>query len=607
MKKELYTIILIITFLTMTPFVYSQNETSQKSDKTIRIGNTEYYLHTITKGETAYSLSKIYGITTEILYENNPDAVSGLRVGETLQIPVVSTKTTPPSILPNKPEDKKQYIFHQVKQGETVYSISKNYGISIDSLLSNNKKIVNNHIVIGDTLIIPSYKNVYDFIEYRTTKRESLIDIANLFQISLQELKQRNPRLGNHVSKNEVVFIPIQKKTANIPSVQPTSSSQTETPTITSNQPSNLQKSKDSVCIGNLDTQKRYTVALILPFSANKSVGILSSGTKKNPKTESSSLKYIAFYQGVVLALDSLSEKGLNIRLNVYDVNNEYEMDRLLEKSEMRMTDLIIGIIYTDAFKKIADFSNQYNIPLINVASSRNDILQGYPNVAKIAPDENAVSHVAPRIISENQNPNVLIIRRNQTTHTKNVEELKTLYPHYREFLSEGKGMSAALSSLDSHRPNFVFMFSENTTGILDIMRVFDEKRKQYDVTLVGYPNWNNIGELDYRYAHNTKLHFIVPQVVNYKEQSIKDFVSTFRSRFNNDPNMLAFQGYDIAYNFLFALGTFGINCFECFDRVSHHFLSTGEIIFNNTPGNGYNNQYWNVYTVKDYEIVRLP
>ena len=501
------------------------------------------------------------------------------------------------------------YIYHVVKQGETVYSISKNYGIRIDSLLSNNKKIVNYHIAVGDTLVVPSYKNVYDFIEYRPEKKESLADIANRFQISLQELKQRNPHLGNNVAKNDVVFIPIQKKTSDTSSEQTKSPSQPEK-TVSSDVVLDLLKSKDSVCTGKWDTKKKYTVALILPFSANKSIAALSSANKKNisTKSEPASIKYISFYYGVVLALDSLAEKGLNIRLNVYDVNNNtQEMERLLEKPEMQTTDLIIGIIYAEVFKKIADFSNQYNIPLINVASPRNDILQGYPNVAKMVPDENTVSHAAPRILSENENANILIVRKNTTTHSKNAEELKMLYPHYQEFLSEGKSMSAVVSLLDSYKPNFVFMFSSNTTEILDVMRIFDEKRKQYDVTLVGYPNWNNIEKLDYNYAHNLKLHFIVPHVVDYNDQHVKDFIYMFRTRFNSDPNMLAFQGYDIAYNFLSAMGMFGRNCFECFDQIPHRFLSTGEIIFDHTSGNGYNNQYWDIYTVREYEIVRIP
>ena len=599
---------------------YSQNEMYQKSDSIISVDGKEYYHHTVQKGETAYSLSKMYEIAIETLYEHNLNAVYGLRTGEPLLIPIsgepllIPISEEPllipiptsdePSYTPTvvKPEDTEAYLFHVVKRGETVYSISKNYGVRIDSLLSNNKKIVDNQISIGDTLIIPTYKQLYDFIEYRTVKKEPLVDIANRFQVPLKELKERNPHLGNNVAKNDVVLIPIQKSS---PDITPNPEKSTETPELFPE----LTKPKDIACIGEWDTKKKYTVALILPFSASKLTSVLSEGAKKKARTkiDAPSLKYLYFYQGVTLALDSLAARGLNICLNVYDINTKTETEQLLEKYEMQKTDLIICAVAAEAFKKVADFSKQHDIPVVNIASQRNDILQGYPNVAKIVPEDKAIRHAAQQILPENGSSNILIVRKNATAYSSNVESLKALYPHHTEFLSEGKGMSSALSSLDAHKPNFVFMFSENTPEILDLMRVLDEKRKQYDITLIGFPNWNAIEKLDYRYAHNLKLHFIVPQVVDYKEPKVQEFVSTFRARFNNDPDLSAFQGYDIAYNFLDALGMFGSSCLACFNHLPHHFLSTGDIILNDTPGNGYNNQYWSIYTMQEYEIVRMP
>ena len=613
----------MILFLLYALSAYSQNEMYQKSDSIISVDGKEYYHHTVQKGETAYSLSKMYEIAIETLYEHNPNAVYGLRTGEPLLIPIlgepllISTSEEPllipipisdePSYTPTvvKPEDTEAYLFHVVKRGETVYSISKNYGVRIDSLLSNNKKIVDNQLSIGDTLIIPTYKQLYDFIEYRAEKKESLMDIANRFQLSLKELKARNPHLGNNVAKNDIVLIPVQKIS---PQPENPSTPATETPVPSSSETfPELTKSKDTVCHGEWDTEKKYTVALILPFSASKLASVLSEGAKKKARTkiDAPSLKYLYFYQGVTLALDSLAARGLNICLNVYDINTKTETEQLLEKYEMQKTDLIICAVAAEAFKKVADFSKQHDIPVVNIASQRNDILQGYPNVAKIVPEDKAVRHAAQQILPENGNSNILIIRKNATAYSNNVESLKTLYPHHTEFLSEGKGMSSALSSLDAHKPNFVFMFSENTPEILDLMRVLDEKRKQYDITLIGFPNWNAIEKLDYRYAQNLKLHFIVPQVVDYKETKVQEFISLFRARFNNDPDLSAFQGYDIAYNFLDALGMFGISCLACFNHRPHHFLSTGDIILNDIPGNGYNNQYWNIYTVQEYEVVK--
>jgi LysM repeat protein len=602
--KSLRIIIWGVIFLTLTQFVYSQQESKEL-----------YIFHQVKKGETYYSIAQKYNVKVADIRAANPDLTDILPENASLRIPqdqkllldIKNQQQTPQKdeISPAAPEKKTEpeQTYHVVKQGETVFSISKNYGVSIDSLLANNKKIVNNRIIVGETLKIPSYKNLYDFIEYRAEKKEPLVDIANRFQISLKELKKRNTHLGNNVSKNEVVFIPIQKKMQDAPSQPDKPSGKTETPSSTEILQDLLQ-SEEPVCIGGWDTKKKFTVALILPFSSEK---IPTNVKKQNLKQLNvNDFKSVPFYNGVVVALDDLKEKGLSVRLNVYDVISNTQMEQLLEKSEMKTTDLIIGMIPATAFKKIADFSNQHNIPLINVASSNNDILKGYPNVAKIVPDEFSICHTTHQILPENKNANILIVRRDTSLFSKSVAELKAVCPNYKEFLNGGKGMSSALTFLDSHRPNYVFMFSKNTPEILDLMRVFDEKRKQYDITLVGYPTWNAIPELDYRYAHNLKLHFIVPQVVDYNEQNVKDFVSTFRERFNSEPNMSAFQGYDITYNFLSALGTFGNNCLECFNHIPHHFLSTGDIILNNTPANGYNNQYWNVYTVKEYEVVRV-
>jgi hypothetical protein len=87
--------------------------------------------------------------------------------------------------------------------------------------------------------------------------------------------------------------------------------------------------------------------------------------------------------------------------------------------------------------------------------------LQGHPNVAKIVPDDKTVGHAVQKILPENENVNMLIVRKNATAYSSSVDELKILYPNYREFLSEGKNMSATVSSLDSYKPDFVFMFSE--------------------------------------------------------------------------------------------------------------------------------------------------
>ena len=67
--------------------VNSQVPVERSKDKVI-ISGVAYYIHQVKKGETAYSISKAYGITVEELTRENPPAVYGIKEGQILRIPV---------------------------------------------------------------------------------------------------------------------------------------------------------------------------------------------------------------------------------------------------------------------------------------------------------------------------------------------------------------------------------------------------------------------------------------------------------------------------------------------------------------------------------------
>jgi len=77
----------VICLLTVTFFAGAQVVVEKSKEKVI-ISGIPYYIHLVKKGETAYSISRAYGITVEELTKENPPAVYGLKEGQTLRIPV---------------------------------------------------------------------------------------------------------------------------------------------------------------------------------------------------------------------------------------------------------------------------------------------------------------------------------------------------------------------------------------------------------------------------------------------------------------------------------------------------------------------------------------
>ena len=80
--------------------------------------------------------------------------------------PVVEKKSAvkpPPAEVPTKPALEKpetvKYVFHRVEKGETLYRISKNYGISVEKLQELNKKKKDDLLIqVGQELIVRAEK-----------------------------------------------------------------------------------------------------------------------------------------------------------------------------------------------------------------------------------------------------------------------------------------------------------------------------------------------------------------------------------------------------------------------------------------------------------------
>jgi LysM repeat protein len=110
------------------------------------------FFHTVQKGETLFSLSKKYNIRVDALQFLNNLNGTGLEVGQKLIINpnLPSADTKEPKITPG---------YHIVRQGETIFSISKMYNISKAELKATNN-LSSDTIKIGQQLVVVSDKKL---------------------------------------------------------------------------------------------------------------------------------------------------------------------------------------------------------------------------------------------------------------------------------------------------------------------------------------------------------------------------------------------------------------------------------------------------------------
>ena len=121
--------------------------------------------HTIQNGETLYRLSKMYEVTTQEICDANPGlSTSNFRVGEVVVIPnqenrikskPVEQHVTNENIEEEEEADNSGKNTHKVRRGETLYSISRKYGITIEELTDANPVLKEDKLKRKMILYIP--------------------------------------------------------------------------------------------------------------------------------------------------------------------------------------------------------------------------------------------------------------------------------------------------------------------------------------------------------------------------------------------------------------------------------------------------------------------
>ena len=165
--------------------------------------------HPIEKGESVYSISKKYGVTMEAIFELNPGSEDVIYAGSTLRIPNSSDSNTSSSSSAVITDTKIQN--YKVKRGETKSGLSRRFGVSIAQLEQQNPHIISmlqaGHIInIDKTLQV---KQTVNEGEHLVVKGETLWGISKRYGVSLDQLINANAdNLSEYLQIGQILRIP---------------------------------------------------------------------------------------------------------------------------------------------------------------------------------------------------------------------------------------------------------------------------------------------------------------------------------------------------------------------------------------------------------------
>ena len=203
MKKQC--IFLFIFFLTChVGFAFSISVID--SIGTQNRGGKTYIIHEVEAGETLYALSRRYHVAVGAIKDANDDSANSLSIGQRILIP-----------LPEKLDADGSQV-HMVNSSETLFSISRLYGVKVDDLKRWNN-LSENSISVGQKLVIKGQgkepvstdaQNQQVVAGNRNThiveQSQTLYSISRMHKVSTDELIEWN-NLGSNALKIGQVLI----------------------------------------------------------------------------------------------------------------------------------------------------------------------------------------------------------------------------------------------------------------------------------------------------------------------------------------------------------------------------------------------------------------
>lgn len=563
--------------------------------------------HTVQAQETVYGITHRYDITQEQLYKANPFLNErGLQIGDVLQIPGQADESQLPQQEIADYEDN-EFYYRVVKPKQTLYSLSKEYGISQETIKSLNPFIEEKGLQVNDIVRIP--KKVGDKVNvteqvpavkegmHLVKAGDTVYSIAQMYGLEMADIYAANRDLQTEgLKKDTYLVIPDkQKVTVSVPTKgDKYFEHKVEKEETVFSLLNKYDITLDELLAVNPELQNglREGMTLKIPMvkgaKLEEAPKIVTTGTDNFKDNEINLVLMMPFfldtpnshkgerqvaqdfYMGGQIALERLISSGKNINVKIIDVQGDKgSIDQFLDSEEIKRTDAIIGPFFEENLHHVAQKLEKTEIPVFSpVISSEN--LEPYKNIYLTTPrDEYAADLILDEMIKAYKDQEVKILttskeevianriktgfekkfRDAKVTVTKNPNDLK---------LKENKTVTTSPEGEETevftYEPILAVLATENNSiGDQFVSTI----TKQDPANIEGFSVFF-VPALDVFDTNNIKninalkevgFTYTATRLVNTFGNSEKVILQNFRDKYCTLPTKYMSLGYDVVYD----------------------------------------------------------
>lgn len=380
--------------------------------------------------------------------------------------------------------------------------------------------------------------------QHKVKKSETIYGIAKQYGITQDQLIAANPEMkmpGYELKKGDYINIPESTQSAEGSPSTPTAQGAPST---------------QGAAVAQTSKTKLVKVGVMLPLHNNDGDG----------------QRMVEYYRGLLLAFDRVAKDSIKVNVHAWNVPKGADIQNTLKEKGAAECDLIIGPLYTEMVKPLAEFCKANGIKMVIPFSIEGEPTKKYENVFQVYQsneemDNMAIEKFAERFVSHH--PVIIDAQDPASTKGKFTSQLRKML--------EKKGIKYSLTSLatsendfakafDLSRPNIVILNTERSPKLNEAfakLNILTAANKNINVSMLGYTEW-----LMYTQAYQSlycKYDVYIPTYFFYNATSrdTKWVEQSYTKKFNLDMDVnglprFALTGFDHGCFFVGGLAQYG-------------------------------------------------
>lgn len=346
-------------------------------------------------------------------------------------------------------------------------------------------------------------------------------------------------------------------------------------------------------------------VALIMPFCGKQ---LMHSTNNKNAELANACREY---YQGMLIACDTLRKAGYNIEITVFDTERDsLKFLKILSKEEVQNAHFIIGPVVKEGQLMMQNYNNKKNAYQLSPLFTFTKTKINNPKSISAYPD---LSFYADYVYSHLTN---LIGTGNLIVLTGKDAADKALANRFKELSKQGAGIKvktleiAKNNELDKlfsvDKPNTVLFACDDESQINAVLNRLTDTTVDYKISTYGLRKMLDFKSIDLTLWENCNIHIVTPFYIDYSKELAKKFIETYRIYYETEPSEYAIVGYDQFFYSMYAYKQTNGNLKKAQKMAALSLMSNQFLFKEKTDTQGLQNGYLNIIRVSQDGLQKV-